>query len=576
MNLFGGVKALSKYITKHKRKFILFYLGWLFDSIFTVITPIIFAIMIDEMVYYKDLHAFLQISFVFVVLSVFSCVLYFFDYTLHHYLMSMYTFDIKLDLFKKMQSMKASFLSDAKTGDMINMLLDDTDECMHFVIRNVIHLINNFLKGAFYIVYIYIISIPAGLVVTVFLPFAAYSTFKFSKRIRRHTDDRRELYGGYISRLFEFLKGLADIRLLCAERIVRKDFTAHHRRLFHTDIKMSVSNLISDKIIEGINLMLQLSVYGVCAYLAFSGQITIGSVLVLVSFVFTLKDETIYRLAHNFMDGQARLTCISRIKRFLAEEDENSWRGRSKLNVTRGEIEFRNVHFGYEPENPVLQDFTVSIPSGSHIAITGKSGCGKTTLASLLTGMYELKSGMILVDGQNITECSLKSIRQSIGVIQQDVMVFDATIRENLLLGNPKATEKELWEACKKTGIIEYFENLPQKLDTLLGRERAGLSGGQRQRLAIARIYLKNPSIIIFDEATSALDSETEQIIHSAWRELLVGRTAIIIAHRLSSVLLCDHAILIEDGRVQTAGRPDELMQTSDRFKELYAVKGAC
>lgn len=574
LNILGGIKALSKYIKKHRRNFIMFYIGWFLDSILTVITPVIFAIMIDEIVYYKNIGVFFRVSFVFVIMSIFSCVLYFLIYAQHHYLMSMYTFDIRFDIFKKMQSLKSSYMANAKTGDIINTLLGDTQECMHFVIRNVIHPINGILKGLIYISYIYVISIEAGLLVTFFLPFVAYSTTKLSKKIKEHSDEQRELFGGYISWLFEILKGLTDIRLLCAQRTIRRDFTFHQRNIFNINVKISILNLLSDKIMEFINLLLQLSIYGLCAYLALDGKITIGNFMVLVSFVFILKDDIIFWLVRSFMDAQSRLSRIERIKVFLSEDDENMWPGKNNLVVSRGNIEFRNITFFYDSGKTILQGFNAEIPSGSHVAIIGKSGCGKTTLASLLTGMYEVKSGEIIIDGQNIYDCRLKSIRQNIGVVHQDVLIFDGTIRENLLLGNPKSNECDMWEACRKAGISEYIESLPEKLNTLIGKDGTGLSGGQRQRLAIARIYLKNPSIIIFDEATSALDSETERIIHEAWRELLRGRTAIVITHRLSSVMLCDNVVLIEDGRVETTGKPNDLIEKDNSFRELFANGG--
>lgn len=573
LNVLGGVKVLSKYIKKHKRNFILFYIGWFFDSILTVITPIIFSIMIDEMVYYKNLDVFIRVSLVFVIMSVFSCVLYFLIYTLHHYLMSMYTFDIKLDIFKKLQSMNASYMSDIRTGDIINTLLHDSSECMHFVIRNIIHAINSVLRGLFYIGYIYIISVEAGIIVTMFLPLAVYSTHKFSNKIRNHTDEQREFYGSYVSWLFDILKGLTDIRMLRAEKTILKSFSEHHRKLIHVDIKTKVSNLTSDKTIELINLLLQLSIYGICAYLAIVGKITIGSVVILISFVFSLKDHTIFYLVRNYMDAQSRLTRIARIKRFLSLEDESSWAGNKKLTVTNGHIGFKNIHFSYGQGSSILQGFNVSIPAGSHVAIVGKSGCGKTTLASLMIGMHKIKSGSIEIDGQIIADCSLKSIRQNIGIVQQEVLLFDVTIRENLLLGNPKAREEDLWIACHKAGIADFIHGLPQKLNTFHGKGGIRLSGGQRQRLAIARIYLKNPGIIIFDEATSALDSETEKIIHEAWQELLEGRTAIVIAHRKSSVMLCDCAVLIEDGRAKVMGNPKDLLQNNADFRELFAAR---
>jgi len=572
LNMIGGIRVLSKYIRKHKRNFILFYIGWFIDSIITIITPILFAIMIDQIVYYKNMDAFLHISFVFVVMSVFSSGLYFFIYTLHHYLMSMYTFDIKLDILKKMQAKKASSMSDAKTGDLITLLLGDTVECMHFVIRNIIHSTNNILKGAFYITYIFVISKEAGLVVSIFLPFAIIATFKLSKKIRIHTDDQRTFYGSYVSWLLEILKGITDLRLLGAERLIRKQYTSHYRKITAKNVKISVSNLLSDKLIEWIALLLQLSVYGVCAYLAARDDITIGNVMVLVAFVFTLKDEIIFSIVRSYMDAQSRLTSIDRINSFMSEDDESSWKGTKKLTVVAGRIEFSHIHFFYEKEMPLIEDMSLIIPSGAHVAIVGKSGSGKTTLSSLLIGLYDLHAGAILIDDQDLRQCSLKSIRENIGIVQQEVLLFDATIRENLLLGNPKATEEEIWLACQKAGILGYITLLPESLDTMLGKNGIGLSGGQRQRLAIARIYLKNPPILIFDEATSALDSETEQIVHESWKDLLRGRTAITIAHRQSSVMMCDEAILIENGKVKVKGSPTDLLRNDPSFRELFAI----
>jgi ABC-type multidrug transport system fused ATPase/permease subunit len=214
----------------------------------------------------------------------------------------------------------------------------------------------------------------------------------------------------------------------------------------------------------------------------------------------------------------------------------------------------------------------LEICPGEKLALVGKSGCGKTTIASLMIGLFTVKSGKILIDGQELSDCSLRSIRGNIGIVQQDVLLFDGTIRENLLLAKRDATDDELWQTCEKAGIADFLRETSHGLDTVIGKAGVGLSGGQKQRLAIARIYIKNSPIIIFDEATSALDHETELAVHSAWRSLLCGRTAIIIAHRQSSVMLCDRAVLIEDGRVAVSGTPDELAMNDEKVRELFAI----
>jgi ABC-type multidrug transport system fused ATPase/permease subunit len=193
----------------------------------------------------------------------------------------------------------------------------------------------------------------------------------------------------------------------------------------------------------------------------------------------------------------------------------------------------------------------------------------------MLIGFYKALSGKIIIDGQDISECTLKSIRQNIGMVSQDVLLFDGSIKENLLLGRPSASDDEIKAALERAGIWDYISELPDGVNTIIGSSEnsRNLSGGQKQRIAIARIYLKNPKIIIFDEATSSLDNETEQQIHEAWKSVLTGRTSIIIAHRQSSVMLCERAAIIENGEIVEIGGPCELEKSSDMFRTLFAIK---
>jgi len=464
-------------------------------------------------------------------------------------------------------------MSNAKSGDIIMTLQSDTIECLHFVVRNCIHMANGVLKGIFYIVYIYFISIPAGLIVTAFIPIQIFATLRLKDNTRRLAEKERSVYGNYVSWLFEIMKGITDLRLLSAQGKTRQDFTEHQRSLFSARKNTGFFGLTSENVVGIINLALNLSIFTVCAFSASKGNMTIGNVIVMIAFVTAVTKEARQFIIGNFMDAQTRLVRIQRIRQFLARDDESGWNGRDTLRVGKGSIEFNKVGFSYEDGNPVLADFSCSIPAGTHFAFVGESGCGKTTLANLLIGFYALDTGSILIDGMDIANCSLESLRDAIGVIQQEVLLFDSTVRENLLLGNPKAKEKELWTACGQAGIAEFFTALPEGLDTMLGKEGISLSGGQKQRLAIARIYLKNPAIIVFDEATSSLDAETERIVHEAWKNLLEGRTAIVIAHRQSSVMFCDTAIVIKSGRVVSTGNPQELAESDAKFRELFAIK---
>lgn len=571
-DFFSAISFLSKYIKKHRRNFALFYIGFFFDSILCVIMPIMFSVMIDEIVYYKNIKIFLRISFIVLVLSLFSCILYFMIYTFHAYLMNMYTFDIKLDLFKQIQSAKASYMSDIKSGDVVNTILKDSEECMHFIIRNIFHCGNRILMFLLYIMYIFIISWKLGILVMVVVPLSAYISIKYGRKINKYSNAQRDAYGVYVSWLFEMLKGIKDIRIISAQKIVAQKFTMNHKKIFRVGIKTSVATITSQKIIEFINLVIQLTVYVIIAIMVKNGEITIGVFTVIITYMNELISSIVY-LNQNNMDMHKRLGSIRKVYDFMNIETEKDWKAINELNITEGKVEFKDVSFSYNDKNEVLSGINIIIPGGKKFGLIGKSGSGKSTIAALLVGFYTPKCGEIIIDNQKLSSCSLKSIRKNIGIVQQDVLIFDGTIKENILLGNAAASEAEVLNVCKSAGIYDFINSLPKGIDTTIGSRGVGLSGGQKQRIAIARIYLKNPKIIIFDESTSSLDSKTEEHILNTWEKLLENRTAIVIAHRQSSIMLCESTALIDKGKIVTEGNPHKLCEEDEKFRELFAVK---
>jgi len=534
--------------------------------------PILFGIMIDEIVYHQNLESFLRISLVFVIMSLFTCILYFLIYAQHQYLMSMYVFDIQRDIFRHLQKADAQFMADSKTGDIIATLQHYAPECMHFVIRNIIHHVNGYIRLALITVYIFIISPWIGLLMLVVVPASVFVNAYFGKKIRGYSDEQREHYGGYISYIFEILTAIKDIRLLGATGKVNREVVGRHKKMFTVNIKSGISTITAQNIINGTNLLVQLSIFALAAYLVSQGNMTIGLLTVVMAYFAALTMQ-VGLTSSSYLDAQNRVGFIQRIYDFVNAPTEDEWDGANTLSVNEGEIISKSISFAYEKSNDVLQDFSLHIRPGERIALCGKSGCGKTTFGYMLLGFYPAQSGSISIDGQNLSECSLKSIRQSIGMVSQDVLLFDGSIKENLLLGKPKATNDEIASALVKAGIWEFVSGLPEDIDTVIGSKGIGLSGGQKQRIAIARIYLRNPPILIFDEATSSLDSETEEQIHQAWEAMLTGRTSIIIAHRQSSVMMCDRAAVMENGKIVDLGVPGELEKTSASFQELFALR---
>ncbi len=572
LNYFSTIQFLFRYIKRHGKNFIMFYFGWFFDTVLAVVIPILSGIMIDEIIYYQNLETFLKISVTFVTLLFFSCILYFFIYAQHHYLMNMYTLDIKKDLFEHFQQCDAQYLSGESMGDITVMLQNYSQECMHFVIRNVIHFFNGMLRIVVIAMYLFQINWQIGIFILMAAPVSVTISTAFGKKIRTYGDKQRKYYGSYISWVFECLRGICDIRMLGAVSKVERDFTENHKKMFSVNIKSGLSSLTAENMVKLTNLATQLAIFTFAGYMAKSGDITMGALLVIVTFFSQLTFQ-ISTCSNSFLDAQTRVSYVQRVYDFLNSPTEKDWEGTADLQITEGRILLKNIKFSYDNGEVVLNDFNVEIPPGKRFALIGKSGCGKSTLAYMLLGFYRPQEGEIWIDGQMLSQCSLRSIRKNIGLIAQDVLIFDGSIKENVLLGNKKASDDEVISACRQSGLGSFIENLPKGMDTIVGTKGVGLSGGQKQRIAIARIYLKNPKIIIFDEATSALDSETEEVVHEAWKAVLAGRTCIMIAHRQSSVMLCDHAAILEEGKICEMGIPEKMADESKAFRRLFVVK---
>ncbi len=257
----------------------------------------------------------------------------------------------------------------------------------------------------------------------------------------------------------------------------------------------------------------------------------------------------------------------------MDEEEENIHEGNKVCGKVKGDIKFENVSFHYKSSKEVLKNISFDIKPGEKLALVGPSGGGKTTICHLIPRFYDATQGEILMDGTNINEFTLDSLRKQIGIVQQDVFLFGGTIKDNIMYGNLNATEDELIDAAKKANIYDYIKSLPNGFDTEIGERGVKLSGGQKQRLSIARIFLKNPSILILDEATSALDNTTELLIQNALDELCKGRTTIIVAHRLSTIRSANEIMVISDGVIKEQGTHDELIKKGGVYKTLYDLQ---
>ena len=350
--------------------------------------------MINEIVYYQNIDTFVRLSLLFVILSVFSCILYFFIYAQHHYLMSMYTFDIKKDIFDHLLKCDAQYMADTSTGDIITTIQNYSMECMHLIIRNVSHLINISLSIIVVSIYLMLINWKIGLLALIISPVSVYINGRFGKKIRTYGDQQREYYSGYISWVYEVLSSIRDLRLLGAKKKVDDIFADNHKKIFRMNIKTSISSITAENIISLFNLCVQLAIYTLAGYSAISGDITVGALTIIIAFYTYLSGQISY-VSNSYLDAQNRVSYIQHIFDFMQSPIEDEGKDKQSLSITNGHIHFDKINFSYNTSDPIICDFNLDIGSGECFALVGKSGCGKTTIAYMLIGFYHPQSGYI-------------------------------------------------------------------------------------------------------------------------------------------------------------------------------------
>lgn len=572
LNFIMTLQFLSQFFDKLYHRFFLFYLGRLVTMLEEILVPILIGIMINQIVYYKNFSLFLQISAIFLCVCVFSCVIYYLVYEIYSDFWNRILERVRVKMYSNVLHMEAEQMANANYGDLAQQIQWKVMECVQFVVRNIIHNINNVLHIIICLFIVFQINPIIGGVLVIMVPISGFVSWKYGKKIRIERSRNQESYGNYISWLYEVFTSFKDLRLLGAENRVKNKFLYYQKDLINTDIKAGIAALIAQNIIANVNIWIQMVLYIVLAVLAVEKNLSIGSVTVVLAY-FAALTNCLKMVCENYMDAQNRISIIQRLKDVLEMPLAQDEPGAAPLSIEEAKVEFSNISFAYKDKNSILKNLSLTLNAGEKLAIVGESGCGKSTLAYMLLGFYRPQAGEILIDHTPIQSYTLSSLRENIGIVQQDVLIFDGTVRENIMIGKPDASEEEMLQACKAAGVYDFVMEMEQKFDTRLGKKARKLSGGQKQRVAIARVYLKNPPILIFDEATASLDKETEEQIHMNWKKVLEGRTAIVIAHRQSSVMLCDRVALMKDGQIIEEGKPEQMKKGSKAFQTLFAIQ---
>lgn len=562
-------KLILKFAKNHKFKFLILFTCIISANFIGAVFPYLFGRMVDEVFYAKSMAAFLNIATIYGIAYIISQSIYFGLNMSWAKLMTEFLFDIRKAMFGRVLRYKGKILSSIHTGDIIARMNGDAGAFMGLIHFSIFYGIGSSINLIMAVVFIAVLNWKLAILAIIITPIVVYTSQYYAKKSKPLLQKIRESEGFLSSWLFEILKGIQDVKLLCAAKNVLSDYIGKTIKIIRLQVKVTKVQVYSERVNTGISLISRLIMYAISAIFVINGELTLGAFIACVDY-FSRCIVVFSNLNGTFTDIANGMISINRVKDVLKEEIEDYSNDKLISEIKEGNILFQDVHFSYNESTKILDGISLNIMKGEKISFVGRSGAGKSTLANLIYMLYEPDFGKVQIDGVNIKDYNLHELRKQVGIVHQDIILFDGTIRYNLTFFDQSQEDTVIWKALEMSNLSEFVKGLKDGLDTKLGFEGISLSGGQKQRLAIARIFIKNPKILILDEATSSLDAESENIIKDSWDYLCKDRTIIIIAHRLSTIINSDKVAVIENGKIVGFDKHENLIQNCNPYITLF------
>lgn len=489
-------------------------------------------------------------------------------------------FDIRNQLFSHLQRLSMRYYNNTKTGEIISRVINDVESTKTFVETGLMNLWLDLITIVLTLGIMFYMDLELTIVAIIVFPLYSISVKYFYKRLRQLTRERSAALAHLQGHLYERVNGMSLIRSFALEEHESKQFSKENDHFLKKALAHTRWNANTFAVVNTVTDIAPLLVIAYAGYQVVGGSMSVGTLVAFYAYLDRLYTP-LRRLVNSSTVLTQAVASMDRMFEFLDEDydivDRPGARNLPVDPVTkriRGEVRFENVSFRYREEGPlVLENITLTIGPGETVALVGMSGGGKSSMISLLPRFWDVTEGRILVDGMDVRDVKLSSLRNHIGMVQQDNILFSESARANIVMGKPDASHEEVVRAAEAANAHDFISSLPNGYDTELGERGVKLSGGQKQRVAIARVFLRDPGILILDEATSALDLESEHMIQESLARLTNGRTTIIVAHRLSTITHADKIVVMKEGQIVEQGKHEELLEKRGVYHGLWSVQ---
>lgn len=535
--------------------------------------PWIIKDMIDDVLMSKDMLMLNLIAAGILVVMFTRGVFYYGQSYLVSYVGQRVIIDVRSVLFRKFQKMPLSYYDKQQTGTVMSYITNDVSAMQSAIVDNLIELVteSSILIGSLAMM-IYL-DWKLSLLTLMTIPLVGFAMKIFGRKLKRSSTVIQERAAEITSLLQESISAIRVVKSFVRETYEIRRFEEQNWKNFQAAMKNVKLTSLLTPTVEFLAAIAVTFIVWFGGYEVVNEVITAGELVAFLTYAVNLANP-VKRLSRVYAAIQRAMAAADRVFAVMdLEEKITDVPGAKPLPPIKGQVEFKDITFSYKEGQPALQHISLKAEPGQMIALVGPSGSGKSTIANLIPRFYDVDSGTISIDGHDIRQVTADSLREQIGLVPQETMLFSTTVMENIRYGRLDATDEEVVKAARAANAEEFIKDLPEGYDTKLGERGLNLSGGQRQRLAIARAILKNPRVLILDEATSALDTESEKIVQDALDKLMVGRTSFVIAHRLSTIFNADQIFVVENGHLREHGTHEELLAAGGLYSNLYNIQ---